>query len=402
MRVLFIDECIAFPLDSGKKLRTHQLLKEASKTHNITCIAYADSKEDQNAIDYYETLGVRIIPVTLPKINKIGLPMLISVGINTFQAYPFSVAAYNTRQIRTAIKKELNSHKYDLFHCELTQLSQLVSLSDNIPSVLNAHNIEAIIWQRLANTTSNPLKKLGYSIQARKMERFERYYSSQYRLVIYTTENDRRLARKRYNIKHAEVVENGVDIEHFNFDKKNAPNREILFVGAMDWRPMQDGVVYFIEEILPHIWKLDRGISFTAVGRRVPTWLKERFCGYKKIRIISDVEDIRDYYHNCCAVVVPLRVGSGSRLKILEAFAMGRPVVSTSIGAEGLNIENGHHLIIRDTPHEFASALISMINNPDQVKNLIHNSRQYVVKNHNCKQLGQKFSELWLSMAPHT
>jgi glycosyltransferase involved in cell wall biosynthesis len=242
---------------------------------------------------------------------------------------------------------------------------------------MSAHNVETDIWQRYYETEVNWLKRWYIGEQWRKVRKFEIEALRWVEGVLAVSEQDRaRLAASRPGLRTA-VIPNGVDVGYFRPAPQPAGRQHLVFTGSMDWRPNQDAARYFARQILPLLRQENPDIECTFVGRDPPADIRA-LATIAGMRITGTVDDVRPYVERAAVYVVPLRIGGGSRLKILEAMAMGRAVVSTTVGAEGLDVVHDRHVLLADDPREFAESVLQLLGDPDRCQRLAAEGRRLV------------------------
>src|SRR5262249_6015225 len=236
--------------------------------------------------------------------------------------------------------------------------------------------------------------------QQRKFQRFERWAYSAATRAIAVSEADAELMRTEFGVARPEVVENGVDVAYFRpqRDVDRDPAR-LLFLGSLDWRPNLDAASLRRGDIFPRVKAKVPPAPLALVGRRPPEWLKARAAATPGVRVFADVPDVRPFLATCGMLVVPLRIGGGSRLKILEALATETPVVSTRIGAEGLQLAPGRDLTVTDTPDEMAAAILHMIRNPAPAQETAEQGRHRVLARYSWEPLTKKLDAIWRGVA---
>jgi glycosyltransferase involved in cell wall biosynthesis len=316
---------------------------------------------------------------------------------NLCSSLPYSVQSHASPAFQRTIRDYFASHgDVDLWHCEWTPYAEnLQRAIPGAPFVAMAHNIESLIWQRYAEHERNPAKRWYIRRQYSKFARFERRIFSSARETIAVSPEDAALAKARFGATRVEVVENGVDLEYFRPQGLVREAGTILFLGSLDWRPNQDAVALLLDEIFPRVLRKEPSTRLWLVGRHPPEWMAERARREKNVELHENVPDVRPYLGRCGAMAVPLRIGGGSRLKILEALACSCPVVSTAIGAEGLELEAGEHYYLADSPAEMAEALLKCIANPNSSLALADRGRETVVRNYNWDILSSKLERIW-------
>jgi len=226
--------------------------------------------------------------------------------------------------------------------------------------VLFQHNVESEIWRRHSETASNPVKKAMYGMEFGKMQRYERIVVLKFQHTVAVSESDRTLMMQWVDGNRVTVVPTGVDLAQYRPNPdESEPGPVVTFVGAMDWEPNVDGVEYFTSEIWPAIKADVPEARLRIVGRnpdrRVKKWASE------SIEVTGRVPSVVEYLHRSAVVIVPLRIGGGTRLKIYEAMATAKAVVSTTVGAEGLDVHHGRDIMLADDSHSFAQAVIMLL-----------------------------------------
>jgi glycosyltransferase involved in cell wall biosynthesis len=394
-RVLFIDERFAVERNSGKMIRTGNLLESCSQDFAITYLAYAATKnETEAAVRAWKPYGVEIVPVIPPAVNKSGVGQAWTAARVLMRKDPASVAAWRSKQFHHAVQQQLSNHQFDLIHCEITQMSWAVPFESGLPTVLGAHNIETIIWERLADIERG-LKRWIFRDQARKMERFEQDILKRFDQVTCVSQVDNQRLVERFDVSSGTVVPNGVDLGISVQPPPTSDQPVLLYPSALDWRPAQDGAVFLLREILPRLRTKHANIQVQIVGKSPPSWLRALCSKTEGATCHADVPSMAPFFSGAHLVLVPLRVGSGSRLKILESFAYGRPVVSTTIGAEGLDTENARHLCIADSPDEFADGIDQLLNDPSLAAGYVREARQLVEQHHGWSMIGDIMTGVW-------
>jgi polysaccharide biosynthesis protein PslH len=392
--IAILDEELPFPLNSGKRIRTFNLVRRLAGSFRVTylCHANSDPEELRLAEEKFREIGVapRVVPRAVP--SKSGLSFYTRLFGNLFSNLPYSVATHASRELRLACEELLRDDPPDLWHCEWTPYAHTLR-GLPVPWVVMAHNVESLIWQRYTEHERNPLKKWYLRRQWKKFDRFERWAYQKATLPIAVSPEDAELMRTRFQVAEVEVVENGVDTGFFvpNPDVTREP-RTILFLGSLDWRPNLDGVALLLDEIFPQVRNYLPDARLLLVGRKPPEWLRERAKSEAGVELHADVQDVRPFLWRSSLLAVPLRIGGGSRLKILEALASGLPVVSTRVGAEGLNLQDGKHLVITE---KFAAGLIQALQPPAELRRLAIAGRERVLEQYDWTALAGKLGRVW-------
>jgi glycosyltransferase involved in cell wall biosynthesis len=288
--------------------------------------------------------------------------------------------------------RETNS--FDLLQCEWTPYARYLADSRDVPTLIATHNVESQIWFRRSETEGNPFSRWFFRRQAEKMEHFERSVLQRASWVTAVSEEDAQKMRQ-WSVNRLSVVDNGVDLDLYQTENPGEDDREILFLASLDWEPNIDGLNYFLSDMLPDIAVQRPDVRLTIAGRRPSPELRRRIENLANVNFVGEVQDVRPLLQKAAVVIVPLRVGGGSRLKILEAMAAGKAIVSTSVGAEGLSVQNNVHLQIADTPAEFSSAVLSLMASPETRRRLGTAGRHLVEQKYGWDECANKLESAW-------
>ncbi|MES2603717.1 MAG: glycosyltransferase family 4 protein, partial [Pseudomonadota bacterium] len=257
-----------------------------------------------------------------------------------------------------------------------------------------SHNVEYVIWQRLCQNETNWLKKLLLQLEWRKLRHYEVSACKRAALTITVSDADREHFLQLAPTSHIQSTPTGVDIDYFQAAPPEGehPN-EIVFCGSMDWFPNEDAMLWFCDTMLPAIRARMPDVTLTIIGRNPGARIKALADG-TKIRVTGTVDDVRPHVAPAAVYIVPLRIGGGTRLKIFEALAMGKAIVSTTVGAEGLPLEDGKHIVLADTPEAFAEKIVALLRHPSARHNLGKAGRQLVETRYSWARITDTFDSL--------
>lgn len=394
LKVLVIDEWFPWPLESGKKIRTFNLISRLAQRYEIYYLAYASIPKEDFKVAEMQKYGINTIFVEDTRTKKWSLPFYMDVARNLLSSQPFSTIYH----VRPIFVKELcnflEREKPDLVHCEWTNYAPYLEYVRNIPIIIASHNIESDIWQRYARNTKNPLSKIVAMQQAKKIEALEREWYAKVDHVIAVSEADK--ARIEAYGGYVTVVDNGVDLEYYGAQDISKDADCIVYTASFDTFANQDAVHFFMREMYPYIKMKVPNIKVLFVGKDPPpSIVKYGQREPSSILITGTVPDVRKYIGSAAVVIVPLRIGGGSRLKILEAMAMKKPVVSTTVGAEGLMVESGKNIIIADDPIAFSNRVITLVKD-ERAQNELGKAGWRVVKEmYDWDVLARKQDAVW-------
>jgi glycosyltransferase involved in cell wall biosynthesis len=317
-----------------------------------------------------------------------------------FSSLPVSVASDRSIEARRILGDEL-ARQPDVAVFDFAHSGVLAPRNLSMPTALFTHNVEAEIFARHVSVARHWMMRRLWQNQHRKMERYERETLARFDRIIAVSDRDATYFRDRWGLEGVAVIPTGVDLEYFQY----APppdTRRLVFTGSMDWSANIDAIEFLMNDIWPRIVQAVPQASLAVVGRNPPPALLARvqerrlpwtFSGY--------VNDVRPWVHEASVYVIPLRVGGGTRIKAFEAMALGCPVVSTSIGVEGLHLDNGRHYLCADTAEDFANAVISLLRDPARRLQLAQAARLHVADNFSYRLAATRFADI-CSEAMHT
>jgi len=362
-RVLFATARAPYPLDTGAKIRTWHILSGYVDRYDVDLIHFIDSAFEADWREAASTLGVNtIFGLDNHDLNRpAALSDLLTALI---KGLPVSTIKYASADF--TIRMGELAPEYDLVHVDTIHLAGCLGLlgnsSDGPFTIINAHNVEFQIARRMRDLERSLPRKLALGLHARNMCRFETRAFREADKVLAVSDEDRLQIEALAGSGKVMLVENGVDVEYYTpADDPAGQAENLVFVGSMDWLPNIDGMKWFVRDILPSIRTVLPEVRITIVGRRPHPDIQALHDPAAGVVVTGTVDDVRPFVREASVVVVPLRFGGGTRLKILEAFAMGKAVVSTSLGCEGILCENGRHLCIEDQAPAFARYCLELM-----------------------------------------
>lgn len=388
MRVLYISYEPPFFPAGGGQTRQYNILKHLSRKHTIDL--FLPHLNDQQLIIAREIS------------NSVNYPLHAFTKIATLCAkllpsrYPAFTAAKEGLRITLMpiIRRAINENAYDLVHIEHTDIAHWIyQIPSHIPKTLTAHNVKTVMWNRYADNCS-PDQYLDLAEEANRFAEYESKYLPTFSRLIAVSQGDKsELDRITKGAVFVDVVANGVDTIHFapTTEKKSC---DLVFTGTMNHPPNRDGIVDFVRNTLPLVRSHIPNVKLSIVGMNPPPEVQS-LSAHPGVTVMGAVPDTRPYISSASLAIVPLNTGSGTRLKILEAMSMGIAVVSTSIGAEGINIINGFDIVISDSREGFANAIIELLKNEDQRQQIGRNARVTVTREYDWKALAEIQDEKW-------
>lgn len=379
MRVLWVKSGGFLPLDTGGKIRSYSLLKELAARHEMSVFTfYPQQNDDRHSELEAFCKEVALVPLTLP--GRASLTDMMAYAKNLTTPIPYPMAKYCRPETAQRLRGWLGPRKYDAIICDYLITSAVIPWDIPCPKIVFTHNVEQVIWERHWRISRNPLFKAISWREYRTMARAEEMYLQRADHVLTVSDADRSFFTKIIDPDKITTIPTGVDVEYFSpvTDTAKSSARSLVFTGSMDWLPNEDAIAYFCEEIFPIIRQKAPEVQLLVVGRQPTRRLKALAESHPEITLTGTVPDIRPFVRDANVYVVPLRIGGGTRIKIFEAMAMGKPVVSTSLGAEGLPVTHGQDIVIADTPQAFAAAVLRLLASTDEQKRIGRAARQLV------------------------
>ncbi len=395
--ILFITTFIPYPPHGGAYQRSYNIIRHLAKKHNIYLIGFIKKADDyENAKRLEEICKIKVFPFRLTEDwSKIGL--IKGLFSNLISPLPYVTQKSFKSNICNTIKRLTQEVRIDIFHCDMIELAEYINIIPKVPlTILVNHNVESTLMLRHAEVEKNPIKKWFFLHQYKKLLRYEKKMCPLFNYCVAVSELDKQQLQSIAPQAAFTVIPNGVDVDYFRPQNSElrTPNSELIFAGRTDYLPNIDGLNFFLHEIFPLIKKEIKDARLTIIG-------KTRTNNDIGLPLTNDVthlgfvEDIRPYIGKAAVYVVPLRIGGGTRLKILDAMAMGKAIVSTSIGAEGIDVTHGKNILIADTPEDFSRQVIRVLNDDTLRQSLGKEGRRLVEEKYSWDIIGKKMDEIY-------
>jgi sugar transferase (PEP-CTERM/EpsH1 system associated) len=392
MRILWVKAGGLLPLNSGGRIRSYQILRQLARNHPVTFFGF-HAREDDPAQQELEKVFEQVVrcPLDLPAPK--GLRELLEYAAGMLSTEPYNIRKYCRPEVARKLRALVDGGAYDVMVCDFLVAAGVIPWDCSCPKVLFTHNVEAMIWKRHYEVAHNPLWKLLSWREWRAMARAEHRYLQLADHVLAVSQADATVFEKAIPTEKVSVIPTGVDIEYFAPSSDAEQEHTLVFTGSMDWLPNEDGIFYFADEILPRISEQLPSVKLTVVGRK-PSRRLEALAAARpqQIQLTGWVEDVRPYLARGAVSIVPLRIGSGTRLKVFEAMAMAKAVVSTTIGAEGLPVSHGSELLLADSPEAFADSLLRLLADTGLRRRLGSTARDLVESKYSWAAVAEEFA----------
>ncbi len=393
MRILWVKANKLLPLHSGGDIRSYHLARYLAVRHELSFFSYYDGELDK---DYERQLAEH-----LPGAFCLCTERRESKSARVFDylkrlpdAAPYAVGRFQNAGVQETLREWFDQRRCDLAVCDFLDAAVNFPATLSLPSVLFQHNVESEIWRRHAETETNPAKKLIYGMEFKKTLSYEKAVVQRFDHVIAVSEHDRKLMSGWVDPQRVTVVPTGVDLQEYKPDPSDRePESVVMFVGAMDWEPNIDAMEYFCEQVWPTVLAVVPETKLRIVGRNPDHRVQS--LASNSVEVTGRVPAVIDHLREAALVVVPLRIGGGTRLKIYEAMAAGKAVVSTSVGAEGLDVHDGRDIVLADEPGAFAESIIKLLRNRD-LRKRYESSAAELAAQYDWPTVGERFETVLL------
>jgi glycosyltransferase involved in cell wall biosynthesis len=406
LKILWAKANKILPVHSGGDIRSYNIARQLAAQHDLTFFSYHDGAPDR----VYEKALREHFPGAVCVCTGERRDTPLRRGLDYVTRFscqaPYAVSRFASRAVELQLKRWYAEQAFDVGVCDFLDAAVNFPKELNIPTVLFQHNVESEIWRRYATNGSSGFKKVVYGLEFSKMQRYEQEMVRRFHHVIAVSEHDKRLMSAWVDAARLTVVPTGVDTERFRpLPKLGQEKPLVVFVGAMDWEPNVDAVEYFCSEIWPGILATVPNAHFRIVGRNPGAKVWQLACS--SVEVTGRVPSVVDHLREAALVVVPLRIGGGTRIKIYEAMAVGRAVVSTTVGAEGLDVHHGQNILLADTPGNFAESVVTLLRGAE-ARGRLERAAAELAANYGWPLIGAKFAQILqgvigesLKAAPH-
>jgi sugar transferase (PEP-CTERM/EpsH1 system associated) len=373
MRVLVLTSKFVWPLTDGAIIRNFNLLRETARHHDVVLLSFLFDPNDRERFDDIKPYCEKIVGVDLerPKSGTIMNAIAGSVG-----SRPFILREYLRREMASALEKTVVEEKIDVIHAHFLHMGQYLIDRKSAAVVYDAHNLEHVLWERLSKNWTNPLKKTFANLQYERLIKWQQKMADCSEVCVTLSDEDREEYLRISPDADVITVPNGADIEFWNPSPDEVEPDSIIYFGNLSWYPQADAAIHFHDDILPRVRAEIPGVKFYIVGQNPPESVK-RLAG-EKVIVTGFVDDIREYIARAAVVVMPLRVGAGTKHRIFHALGMEKAMVASSVAAEGIALTHGETAMLADDPEPFANHVITLLKNPDLRVQLGKSGRELV------------------------
>lgn len=316
--------------------------------------------------------------------------------LNLFSNKSYNISRFYSLDFEKALIELLQSKEYDIIHLEtlwVTPYVDVIRKYSKAKIVLRSQNIEFMIWERLAQDTQNPIKKMYLKLLAKRLKTYEYAVLNKFDAIATITELDTVVYKKMGCTLPIIHVPFGIDLEKYKIDVSNLEKPSVFHIGAMDWRPNADGIEWFLKSIWLKVHSKNSSIKLYLAGRNMPEWLLQ--FKMENVVVLGEVADSHEFINSKSIMIVPLTSGGGMRVKIIEGMAFGKTIISTSIGAEGIEYENGRNILIADSEKEFEETILKCLNDQSFSDNIGKNARTLAETKYDNQLICNKLSDFY-------
>jgi sugar transferase (PEP-CTERM/EpsH1 system associated) len=392
MNILFLSTENPFPPDHGHHIRTYHILKSLAKHHRIYFLAFAKTAKEVELKTELEKFCATVDIVLLPHRRPQIYAALLA---NMFSPEPFILRRYDSIVARERIREILASHQIDVIHFDLPHLAAYLDEVVRFPKILTNHNVESLRLRRWAKIERNPFLKLYLYYQYLKLHRFESKLCPQFDCCITVSDFDKQTLREMCQSDNFITIPNGVDIDYFSPGNGTTATGGLVWAGSMSGAYNRDAVDYFLSDIEPLIHARLPEVKMTFVGAAPTELLRRRAKENHHIVCTDYVDDVRPYVDRASIFIAPLRSGSGTKIKVLNAMAQAKPVVTTSIGAEGIVATPDEEIVIADDAHEFAGRVMALLENPKMACEIGQRARKRIEALYDWKSITASMNKIY-------
>ncbi len=397
MKILQICSKIPFPPKDGGSIAmnilTHGLINAGNEVHVLAVNTPKHFIKDEDIDpDYRKKTNYRsvFIDTSVKRLDAI---------LNLFSSKSYNIIRFYSEDFEKVLIERLRSEKYDVIHLETLWVSPYVDVirkHSKAKIVLRSQNVEFMIWERLAEDTGSPLKKMYLKLLSKRLKKYELELLNKYDAIATITELDSVVFKKMGCTIPIIHVPFGIDLEKYKIDTFNLEKPSVFHIGAMDWRPNADGINWFLKSVWIKVLSKHSSIKLYLAGRNMPDWLLE--LKMENVVVEGEVKDSHKFINSKSIMIVPLTSGGGMRVKIIEGMALGKTIISTAIGAEGIEYENGKNILIANSENEFVQAIHKCLEDINFCDTIGKNARILAETKYDNQIICNKLSDFYKSL----
>lgn len=402
-KILWLSHFLPYPPKGGNLQRSYNLLKELSKYNDVTVLAFNQKAicptdaQIQEGIDHLSQFCriAAVYPIA-SDCTRMDKYLLLIKSLLPWKTY--TIEWLNSRAYADHLANLLQMEEFDLLHVDTISLFPLIKNPQNYTIALTHHNIESQMLKRRAANETHLLKKCLYAWEAAKLERAEKRICPQVALNITCSSLDSiRLEMIAPGIKCIDIP-NGVDLNYFHPIAETRLEKSLVFAGGLTWYPNLAAMSFFLKSVWPKLQQEIPDITMTVIGRSPPAWMLAMQEQYPKLKVTGFVDDVRPYIDSACIYICPINDGGGTKLKILDALAMGKAIIAHPIACEGIEVENHTTVVFAQTPEEYITEIKALLLNSDKIQRMEQAAFNLAKEKYDFVKLGEKLNEAYVAL----
>lgn len=398
--VLWLSHLLPYPPKGGVLQRSYNLIKEASKKHKITLLAFNQknlcSSEEalregiEHLSQFCEVVDVIPIDAEASTLSKL---LLLARGLIPGKTYTVSWLESQTYHRR--LHALLKERHFDVIHVDTISLAPYTYDLHGYKKILNHHNVESLMMLRRAENEENLLKKIYFFQEGKKLMKYEREVCEKFDVNVTCSDLDAERLNQIAPGIQSFGIPNGVDLNYFSPISSPIKKNSIVFAGGLSWYPNLDAMKFFLTKVWPRLVQEIPDVSMTIIGRSPPQWMLQMQEKFENLTITGFVEDVRPYIASAYLYVCPIRDGGGTKLKVLDALAMGKLLIANPIACEGISVEHGKNVIFAATVEEYIEAIKEAFANPELTRFIGDNAYELIKTKYSFQQIGKDLSAIY-------
>jgi glycosyltransferase involved in cell wall biosynthesis len=409
MKLLWLSHLIPYPPKGGVLQRSFYLLRELSKHHEIDLLAF-NQKDliaplykgdiERGLVDAHQELSKICNDVEFFDIecdSKAAGKMLLALT-SLFSRYPYTINWLRSETFSKTLLEKISRESYDLVHLDTISLDIYRPLLGNLPCVLDHHNIESHMLLRRSRQEKSLVKKAYFFQEGVRLQRFEKRVCPEYWGHITCSDIDSERLRMITASSDIETIPNGVDTNFFAPKGLKQDDKTLVFVGTMSWYPNIEAAFFICNEIMPRLRLLRSGVRLQIIGANPPEQLRKFALKHDDIDVLGFVDEVRDYIEKATVYVCPIMDGGGTKLKILDALAMEKPIIAHKIASEGINVTDGVDILLADQADEYAELIVRLIESSTERVSLGKAARKLALEQYDYTSIGKSLSDYYVKL----
>lgn len=399
-KVLWLSHFIPFPPKGGNLQRSYNLIRELSKTHDLSILSFNQSKiisspellqtAQKHFSEFCKIYDAIRIESEYSKIRKF---YLLLKGLLPWCTY--TVSWLESKEFAKQLDTLISNNHFDIIHVDTISLTPYVSHLKDVKVVLNHHNIESAMMLRRSENEKNLLKKLYFYQEGIKLKRLEQRICNKFDLNITCSDLDSERLKNTAGIGDCISIPNGVDLDYFQPKATQVKPKSLVFAGGLSWYPNLDAMTFFLKSVWPDLVRQVPDISLTVIGKNPPAWMVDMQKDYSNLYIAGFVDDVRPYLAEAQIYICPIKDGGGTKLKVLDALAMGKVLVADAIACEGIDVVNNRSVIFASSPTEYIDKIKFLMENPTVCEELSRNGAQLIKDQYGFQSIGKKMADIY-------